>query len=58
MTTDYGGWEIHVVPIADTFMHVPTPYCWCNPEVNKDGTVIHHADDNREAFERGERKPT
>jgi len=54
----YGGWQIHVIPVEDTHTHEAGQWCWCAPTTNEDGTIVHNAADNREAFERGERKPT
>jgi hypothetical protein len=55
---NYGGWHIHVVPFNDNQDHAATLDCWCEPVENEDGTIVHNASDNREAFERGERKLT
>ena len=52
------GWEIkyteqttapHVVPVADRRSHLPAD-CWCEP-TPKDGVIVHHAMDRREASE-------
>ena len=46
----------HVVPINDTREHECTAYnCWCCP-VNEDGVIVHNSEDQREHYERGERK--
>lgn len=58
------GWRIkednwgmqHVVPVDDLREHEPVS-CWCSP-TEDDGVVLHHALDEREKFERGERKPS
>lgn len=47
---------VHVIPIDDLREH-GIDYCWCRPTLEPDEPVlVHHAADNREAFERGERK--
>ena len=53
------GWMVHVVPVADMRVH-ETEFaldCWCGPQVNEQGVIIHNAMDGREAYERGEKKP-
>lgn len=52
------GWQIHVIPVGDTYPHTAGEECWCDPTCEDDGLVIHRADDQRESFERGERKPS
>jgi hypothetical protein len=44
------------VPVDDLREHEPAD-CWCAPTV-EDFAVIHHALDEREKFEKGERKPS
>ena len=46
--------RIHVVPIDDLREHEISPCCWCCPEEDEYGLVIHNALDKREAYERGE----
>lgn len=44
----------HIIPIDDLREHEATPDCWCCPtECEEDGTVVHNALDNREAYETG-----
>jgi len=58
------GWQIwkdnfgtpHVVPLDDMGEHEPAD-CRCSP-TEKNGVVVHNAYDEREKFERGERKPS
>ena len=50
------GWSIHVIPEDDDQDHVATLNCWCDPEVNEDGTIVHSSHDGREAYETGKRK--
>ena len=58
------GWQIkednegtpHIVPVDDLREHEPAS-CWCSPTVDNE-VVIHHALDEREKFETGERKPS
>lgn len=51
-------WRMHVVPRNDIREHEPHDKCWCNPTTNDIGVIIHAATDEREKFERGERKPS
>ena len=44
----------HVMPLDDLREHEFVS-CWCHPDVDDDGLVIHHSMDRREAFETGER---
>ena len=56
---DQVGWMVHVVPVADLRPH-ETEFaldCWCEPEVNDHGIIIHHAADGREGYQSGQRKP-
>ena len=56
---------IHILPIGDTREHEENTTCWCRPEVEwedpdtgevyREGLVIHHANDCREAVEEAER---
>ena len=48
---------LHVVPVADLAEHHPSD-CWCAPTNDEDGFVVHHALDERQKFENGERKPS
>lgn len=54
----YGPPEWHVYPLGDTFEHVVEGFsCWCSPDIEDDDMlVMHHAHDQREKYERGERK--
>ena len=49
--------QVHVVPLEDLREHV-LRNCWCSPTIDEDSIVIHNALDEREKFERGERKPS
>lgn len=60
------GWRVrhaehefipNVVPVDDMREHEPGTGCWCEPTLD-DGVIIHNSMDNREAYERGERKPS
>lgn len=47
---------VHVVPIDDLREH-SLDGCWCVPTLEEgEPVLVHHAADNREAFETGERK--
>lgn len=48
---------LHVVPINDLKEHVLTINCWCNPEEQEEGVLVHNAADGREDYENGKRKP-
>lgn len=52
---------VHVVPINDLREHDLNGSCWCKPALDNDYSYpiwIHNSMDGREAFERGERKPS
>lgn len=50
----------HVIPVGDLREHESSPACWCKPTPDDEEheIFVHHAMDNREAFETGERKPS
>ena len=48
----------HIVPLDDWREHELRLACWCHPARDDDGVVIHHSMDGREAYERGERRPS
>jgi hypothetical protein len=53
----------HIVPLDDWREHELILSCWCRPvwechPVWDKGVVVHHSMDGREAYERGERKPS
>jgi len=50
--------RIHVLPVNDLRDHVESETCWCNPQTDELGVVVHNALDQRELYERGERKPS
>jgi hypothetical protein len=45
----------HIIPFGE--LHTVSTYCRCHPEIDDD-LVIHNSFDGREAYERGERKPS
>ncbi len=62
-----GGWThqreqewLHVVPLNDTYEHLPHQDCWCCPEQDDENPTVwvHHSADEREKFETGERLPS
>ena len=58
-TAEAGNKVTHVLPIDDLREHEETAECWCNPDLNEELMIaVHHSADNREAFEKGERKPS
>jgi hypothetical protein len=46
-----------VIPLQDLKPHNSGEHCGCRPEWDE-GILIHNAFDGREAFERGERRPS
>jgi hypothetical protein len=46
-----------VIPLADLREHAQGEGCWCDP-FERDGVLLHNSADERELFERGERKPS
>lgn len=55
------GWyvlsdPVEVLPADDIFIHFEGLACWCVPEEDEDGAVVHNAADGREMFETGKRK--
>lgn len=48
----------HVIPLEDIKPHERTVRCWCRPTRDEEdrNCVVHHAMDQREKYERGERK--
>lgn len=57
--TESGHFAQHVVPVDDLREHDLMPDCWCEPTVDWISFVaVHNAADQREKFERGERKPS
>jgi len=51
------AWKVqgnHVLPASDLRAHSLTD-CWCRP-VEDDGVIVHNSLDQRELYERGERK--
>lgn len=58
---NFGGWllidggnVIHVSPISDLRPHEVSENCWCHPDSDDDGFLVHNALDGREAYERQE----
>ena len=51
---------VHVMPLGDLRDHSAEIGCWCHPTPDEDSeaVIVHHSADQREAFERGERKPS
>jgi hypothetical protein len=55
--SEAGNFVQHIVPTDDLYEHELMPSCWCAPKIDPgDFLAIHNSADNREAFERGERK--
>lgn len=48
----------HVYPLNDLKEHLTEDHtsCWCHPEENEDGVIVHKSADGREAYETGQRK--
>jgi hypothetical protein len=51
------GCERHVWPLDDLRPHLSAFHCWCRP-FDDEGVWVHNSLDQRELFERGERKPS
>lgn len=52
--------DLHVIPLGDLQEHKQSEYCWCEPTRKVEGwceIFIHHANDGREKYEKGELKP-
>jgi hypothetical protein len=50
-------WKVvgnHVCPVNDLREHLLTD-CWCSP-MDDDGIIVHNSLDQRELYERGDRK--
>ena len=57
--SEAGNLVQHIVPTDDLYEHELMPSCWCSPRIDsQDFIAIHNAADEREKFERGERKPS
>lgn len=57
--SETGNFVQHIVPVDDLYSHELLSSCWCCPTIDKkDFLVIHNSADEREKFERGERKPS
>jgi len=57
--SEAGNLVQHITPTDDLYEHELMPTCWCKPTTDEeDFIVIHNSADQREAFERGERKPS
>lgn len=50
----------HIIPSNDLREHTTDNgiACWCQPEQNEDGLIVHNSMDKREQFETKIRKPT
>jgi hypothetical protein len=53
-----GGYRRHLIPVGDSQHHRASSNCECQPEQDlEDASLfLHNAFDQREGFERGERK--
>ena len=56
------GWivtedPLEVSPKSDLKEHLSGETCWCRPFID-DGILVHNSSDEREKYERGERKPS
>jgi hypothetical protein len=49
------GDDVHILPIADSYAHLPLRQCLCRPAILEDGPdgsrIVHHSYDAREYFE-------
>jgi len=55
-----GIWRAHVMPLNDLRNHIESIWCWCKPlrDDEDNSILIHNSADDREKYERGERKLT
>ena len=51
---------VHVIPVDDLRDHTCDRGCWCQPTQDEEEPLlyVHHAMDQRELYETGERKPS
>ena len=57
--SEAGNLVQHIVPVNDLYEHELILSCWCKPTIDDaDFIAIHNSADQREKFERGERKPS
>ncbi len=48
--------EYHILPINDLREHEESVNCWCGPEEDVDGLIVHNSMDRREDYETKLRK--
>lgn len=51
-----GKHRVHVVPKGDLREHIRSKFCWCSPDIDEDGNIIHNAADRREDYEQKTRQ--
>ena len=57
--SEAGNLVQHIIPVNDLYEHELLPTCWCCPEIDDSQFIaVHNSADDREAFEREERKPS
>jgi hypothetical protein len=57
--SEAGNLVQHIIPNDDLYEHELMPTCWCKPTIYEaEFIAVHNSADQREAFERGERKPS
>ncbi|WEF34870.1 hypothetical protein [Pseudoduganella chitinolytica] len=47
---------VHVMPLGDMHEHETSCDCWCGPQEDEYGVVVHNSFDGREDYEVGSRK--
>lgn len=55
MPEQWGVFDKHVIPLNDWREHEINPDCWCNPFYDEE-VIVHNSLDERELYERGEKK--
>ena len=51
-----GGYRAHVLPARDLREHIRSKFCWCSPDIDEDGNIIHNSADGREDYEQKTRQ--
>lgn len=54
--TSHGKNRVHVFPVGDLREHKRSSKCWCSPDIDENGTVVHNSADRREDYEQKTRQ--
>ena len=59
----HSGWVVvkgkvraHVFPKGDLREHIRSKFCWCSPDIDENGNIIHNSADGREDYEQKTRQ--